>query len=220
MRYYYRKYDQDSYIEPGHFRAAFGLSVVGAGGKTTLIKALADEYDAVGKRVYLTTTTHIRKPNEHPVYYTDELSDTMQLCDFYPDENIIYVAAHDRNFSNDQKLTAPEAAVFQNMFHSGCPVLIEADGSKQLPCKVPAEHEPVILEKTDTVIGVLSSTAIHRTIKDCCHRPQLTAVLLEKTVTDEIELQDLVKIAFSDKGLKKSVQDTMDYFAVINDWKE
>ena len=35
------------------------ISVVGSGGKTTLIKKLAGEYRQAGKRVFVTTTTHM-----------------------------------------------------------------------------------------------------------------------------------------------------------------
>ena len=34
-------------------------------------------------------------------------------------------------------------------------VLVEADGSKRLPCKVPADHEPVLLPESDIVVAVL-----------------------------------------------------------------
>ena len=35
-------------------------AVVGSGGKTTLIHRLAEEYRAQGKKVFVTTTTHMR----------------------------------------------------------------------------------------------------------------------------------------------------------------
>ena len=38
-------------------------------------------------------------------------------------------------------------------------VLIEADGSKRLPCKVPADHEPVLLPESDIVVAVLGLSA-------------------------------------------------------------
>ena len=38
-------------------------------------------------------------------------------------------------------------------------ILIEADGARMMPCKVPAAYEPVILPETDTVLGVLGLDA-------------------------------------------------------------
>ena len=35
------------------------IAVVGSGGKTTLIKKLAEKYRAQGKKVFVTTTTHM-----------------------------------------------------------------------------------------------------------------------------------------------------------------
>lgn len=39
-------------------------AVVGSGGKTTLIHRLAEEYRAQGKKVFVTTTTHMRAEPE------------------------------------------------------------------------------------------------------------------------------------------------------------
>ena len=38
-------------------------------------------------------------------------------------------------------------------------LLVEADGAKRKPLKVPAEHEPVIPEDTDMVIGIAGASA-------------------------------------------------------------
>ena len=51
--------------ETGHV-----ISLVGGGGKTTLLYALARHYSAQGQRVLVSTTTHIRHPDAN--YATDE----------------------------------------------------------------------------------------------------------------------------------------------------
>ena len=40
------------------------ISVVGAGGKSTLIRTLAERLSRRGRRVLVTTTTHIWKPED------------------------------------------------------------------------------------------------------------------------------------------------------------
>ena len=35
------------------------IAIVGSGGKTTLLKQMAKEYRAAGKKVFVTTTTHM-----------------------------------------------------------------------------------------------------------------------------------------------------------------
>lgn len=44
--------------ETGHV-----ISLVGGGGKTTLLYALARHYSAQGQRVLVSTTTHIQRPD-------------------------------------------------------------------------------------------------------------------------------------------------------------
>lgn len=61
-------------------------------------------------------------------------------------------------------------------------LLVEADGAKRKPLKVPAEHEPVIPEDTDMVIGIAGASAIGRTIKAGCHRGELVGELLGKNL--------------------------------------
>ena len=246
MPYHFRKLQDESCISEGAFRASFGLTditapvvaVVGAGGKTTLIEALALEYAAAGEKVLVTTTTHMKCPKGQTVVFADEeifsqgeakgtrfkenrINErqlTEQLAQL--PERMIYVASHDQDFEHNQKITALPKYVFQALLKSGYPVLVEADGSRGLPCKVPAAHEPVIPKETHTVIGVLSARAIGEKISDCCHRPALAAELLRKKAEERIDAEDLRKIAFSDQGLKKSVTEQMHYYAVINEWND
>ncbi|RKL61281.1 putative selenium-dependent hydroxylase accessory protein YqeC [Thermoanaerobacteraceae bacterium SP2] len=44
--------------------------------------------------------------------------------------------------------------------------LIEADGAKQKPIKVPAEYEPCIPERATTVLGVIGIDAIGNTLNE------------------------------------------------------
>ena len=48
--------------EKGHV-----ISIVGAGGKTTLMNAMAHVYQGRGQKVLITTTTHIMRPLDCPV---------------------------------------------------------------------------------------------------------------------------------------------------------
>ena len=50
--------------ETGHV-----ISLVGGGGKTTLLYALARHYSAQGQRVLVSTTTHIRRPDANYAPY-------------------------------------------------------------------------------------------------------------------------------------------------------
>lgn len=84
-------------------------------------------------------------------------------------------------------------------------ILIEADGARRLPLKVPAAWEPVIPEMTDLVIGVIGLDCLGKAIKDTVHRPESAAEFLGKSSEEKITEEDIIRIAESDQGLRKSV---------------
>ena len=58
-------------------------------------------------------------------------------------------------------------------------VVVEADGSRRLPFKAPAEFEPVIPSSSTLVISTIGADSLDQVISDCCHRPNLVADLAE-----------------------------------------
>jgi len=59
-----------------------------------------------------------------------------------------------------------------------CPLLIEADGSRQRPLKAPASHEPVIPNWVDTVAVVAGLSALGSPLTEkWVHRPERFAAL-------------------------------------------
>lgn len=93
-------------------------------------------------------------------------------------------------------------------------ILIEGDGSKNLPLKAPKDNEPVIIEETNLVIGIMGFDSINKKIKDICHRPELVSKLLRKDLDEIIDYKDLVEIAQHENGLKKNVN--CKYKVIIN----
>lgn len=79
-------------------------------------------------------------------------------------------------------------------------LLIEADGSKGLPVKVPAEHEPVIIPETQVVIGCAGLTAIGEMIQEVCFRSEfLERIRKDGKVTEQL----LAEILCSESGTRK-----------------
>ena len=155
------------------------ISIVGAGGKTSTMFQLAKEYAGIGKRVIVTTSTHIFRPEGYEVVLENQPQWLEQLMEFAkePGGNILVTAAeeiewkkgkHD-HFSVDKakkKLKGMEPQKIGKLSEYCDVLLIEADGSKGLPVKIPAEHEPVICEKTGIVLNVYGMRAIGKKIKD------------------------------------------------------
>ena len=116
------------------------ISVVGAGGKTSLIFAWARELADAGKSVVITTTTHMYRPER------------------MEEGNIRIVVSDDPE--RPDKVTAPPAEILEGLREKADVVLIEADGSRRMPLKWPADREPVIPDYTDITVCVAGLSAL------------------------------------------------------------
>ena len=112
-----------------------------------------------GKKIVITTTTHMAYEPDSPfvrVGKGEEASDP-KVQDKMPRKllaNHHYVIAAGYEPETGKYSAISEAAIRQ--LAGFCDViLVEADGSKHRPVKIPAEWEPVIPECADMVIGVI-----------------------------------------------------------------
>lgn len=161
------------------------ISVVGSGGKTTLIKKLAEQYRKEGKIVLVTTSTHM---------FIE--ADTL-LTD---DPNIIAERLRDTGYAMagipaGEKIKALSPKTVHTLCGHADVVLVEADGSKRMPLKYPNATEPVIPANTDEIIVVCGLNAIGQRAKDVCHRLELVKECLgiaDDTVITAAHVQKLV----------------------------
>ncbi len=144
------------------------ISIIGAGGKTTLMYALANAYAKDKQKVLVTTTTHIYKPaNDTQIDNLEQLHKKWQ-------QNSYAVAG----VETKDKLKALEKSTLTQYMKDADVVLIEADGAKGLPCKVANTSEPVIIKESNVVIMVLGLDALGKRMRDVCFRCELAMDLL------------------------------------------
>ena len=74
-----------------------------------------------------------------------------------------------------------------------------------MPCKVPEEWDPVIPKQTTQVVAVYGLDAIGKTFTETCFRAELAAELLHKKIEDKVTTDDIVCLAVSELGSRKSV---------------
>ena len=134
------------------------VSLVGGGGKTTLLYAFARHCAAKGWRVLVSTTTHIRQPGEN--YAADEAA----LAALWAVGQYAVAGVP----AEQGKLTALPSEQLTRWMAQADIVLLEADGAKRMPCKVPAAHEPVLLPESDIVLAVAGLSALGRPLREVC----------------------------------------------------
>ena len=140
------------------------ISVVGAGGKTSLIFAWARELAAAGKSVVITTTTHMYRPER------------------MEEDGIRIVVSDDPE--RPDKVMAPPAEVLDSLRDAADVVLIEADGSRRMPLKWPAPWEPVVPDYTDFTVCVAGLSALGRDTADVVYRADELPDRLKRDVVD------------------------------------
>jgi len=157
------------------------VSVIGSGGKSSLIAYLADSYSS--EKVLISTTTKILMPRDgecdelwlNPISWEREIKPGI-------------VIAGDEVIQNGiLKLQMPRNPQFVKSFHQFDKVFLESDGSRGLPLKGWEEDEPVILPETSMTIGVVPITAIGMPITEkLIHRLPLWLELIEEKAEKEI----------------------------------
>ena len=183
-------------------------SIVGGGGKTTLLLRLARELGATGARVIVTTSTHIFPPEGIPVFTQATLEEAKAALNC---ERLVCIGTPAEN----GKLAAPKFS-FAELAEIADYVLVEADGAKGLPLKAPAEHEPVIPVETKLVVAVAGLDGLGKPITETAFRPALFAALLGTDEQHLITPDDLARVLTHPQGQRKNVLPCMRFGIVLN----
>ena len=169
------------------------ISLVGAGGKTTLMFRLAKELFTGGKRVVTTTTTKILEPalGETGSLFVD--SDEEKIKDFlkgHLDQYGHITIARERLGSG--KLNGVSPNFVDGLWRSNGidTIIIEADGAAGRSVKAPREDEPVIPTSTTLVVAILGVDGMEMELNEKnVFQPErisnITGVPLEERLTDE-----------------------------------
>lgn len=164
------------------------IAVVGAGGKTSTIKNLAKKYCEEGKRVLVTTTTHMMIEEE-----TVLTEDAEQIEKVLKEKGHAMVGVRDEDAPLKIK-SLPESVYVQACQYADI-ILVEADGSKHMPLKYPNSSEPVIPDNADEIMVVCGLHGLGKKAKDVCHRLELITEKLgiaEETEITPAHIQQLI----------------------------
>lgn len=185
--------------EKGHV-----ISLVGGGGKTTLLFYLAGCFASRGMKTVVMTTTKIGCPQ----HWCAAMEECRQAW-----ENGRYAVCGEQKIPG--KLSSPGEEFLKKLLNEADAVVNEADGAHRLPCKAPAEHEPVILPQSDIVVAVMGLDALGRRVGEICHRSEKVQELLGCPADHVLEAKDMAAILLSPDGSRKNVGER-NFFAVLN----
>ena len=151
------------------------ISVIGAGGKTSLINMLAKELKSYGT-VIITTTTHIYPFSDYKVF-TDYDEETVK-AELSNKKCVCIGKACDNG-----KLTAPDVSI-DTLSQLAEFVLVEADGAKHMSFKAHDAFEPVIPKSSCKTILVIGVDSIGEKIEKVVHRANIFCKICNCTKDD------------------------------------
>ena len=177
-------------------------AVIGGGGKTTLISTLAEELREEST-VIVCTSTHIRVPGRYPLVTggEDELAEALR----------IHGAVCAGTPAGGGKLTAPPLS-FEKLAELADHVLVEADGSKGLPLKRHASHEPVIPANAGRVVLVVGADGFNKPVSSVCHRASEDET---EAATPAWAAQNILREGLGDCVYINKVENDGDYAAAL-----
>ncbi len=177
------------------------VHLIGGGGKTTLMYALAAALRDRGRTVITTTTTRIYRPtpDQSPAVLLgypslDLLAETLRVHrhltlaadEFPPAEPASRVKL--RGLAPDQLARLHKARVADV-------IVVEADGSAGRPIKGHADYEPALCPGADAVVLVVGVDAVGAVLDERqIHRAMRVADLLGRPLGSELGVDDVVAI--------------------------
>ena len=199
-------YNEDRLCETDSLRQALKLetegirgqrpvvSAVGAGGKTTTLHRLADEYVRAGIPVIVTTTTHIMKEDRE--WFLSGLLEE-KIRKQLQKAGQVWIGAP----APGGKLARLSDHEIEKLLRWEVPLLI---------------HEPVILPETTHVLSVYGLDSVGKRIEETVFRPELAEKLLNKKRTECVTAEDIAVLAAARSAGRKGCPGSAVYTVVLN----
>ena len=201
------------------------LALVGAGGKTTALFRLARDLvetplpggrrEERGRRgvftptVLVTTTTHLgvdqaRFADRHIIIHAPEQIDALEAD--LPGGVVLLTGEPD----SQDRLVGLSPAHLERLRlladRRRLPLLVEADGSRTLPLKAPAAHEPAIPGLAQTVVVVAGLSGLGKPLSaEWVHRPEIFASLSGLSLGEPVTAPALASVLLHPQGGLKNI---------------
>ena len=191
------------------------VAIVGGGGKTTTLFMLAREAPS---KVIAAATAHMAVEQvalaDRQVYVTTPA----ELDGYSLQAGLTFFSGHENSTGKTTGLSVESArAVLALAEANAVPLYMETDGSKCLPLKAPAEHEPPIPDFVDTVIYVVGLSGLGQPLNaEHVHRPERYANISGLSLDDPITPEAIAKVLVDPNGGLKNVPPGARRIALLN----
>ena len=194
------------------------VSLIGGGGKSSIMYALAEELSLSGAKVILTTTTKIMLPTHGSVnrlIISNEQGIINQLRQGIAPGEVIAVGG---GVSGGKLLgIAPELVDSLSELALADYILVEADGSARRPLKASAAHEPVIPQSSTVVLAICGIDALDVPLTDeYFHRVAEISAICGLPPHAVMDSEAIAAVMFSEVGGRKNVPRGAHWLPVIN----
>jgi len=192
------------------------ISLVGAGGKSTLFNRLAEELLLKNKRIILTTTTKMFAWQLAPfirkgklVEDHDEESIRKFIKKYFSVKSKtgrLAVIGEKIKDNGEEKISGPSPDWLDKWWEDRIInyFLIEADGAAGRPVKAPASHEPVIPLSTTDLIGVIGIDALGLSLQEeNVFRSEIFSQLTGLKLGEKVGIEALSLLIYHPEGLFK-----------------
>lgn len=143
------------------------IAVQGAGGKTSSVFLLANEFKSMNEASLVSTTTKMGIVSEDKFDYLYTFNEKTKIVD-----GKIYFTSKSRT---DTKEIGFEPEFFDKIFLDGLfsNIILETDGAKTRPIKAPREDEPVNPKNITHCVGVMGLDSVNKPFDEkFCHRKE------------------------------------------------
>ncbi len=183
-------------------RRAVVVALVGAGGKTSALFALARELRDF--RVIATATTRLRDPRAETGRSFDRVAIDGDAEGFAPRRGGGALVVASASEEEDRKLIGMDPSRVEALRESADFVLVEADGARGLSIKAPASWEPVVPGCADLVVGVVGLDCLGKAVgPGFAHRPEILGPLVGCAEGEPLRPEHLLRLARAPEGLFK-----------------
>ena len=198
------------------------VSLVGAGGKTSLMFKLAHEISEAGDTVLTTTTTKILFPTPQQssnLIISDDIDTIVENTEDGFKKNQRHITAAASQVQPENKLIGlqPEiidALAATELFRW---IIVEADGAARKPLKAPADHEPVVPISTTHVAGICGLSAVgNQFTEKWVHRPERFAEITGLNIGQTIPGEIFRDILLHERGIFKNSPSSALRLAFLN----